>query len=164
MKYLITTTLILLSIQVSGQDFSRSVGIRGGLTSGVTYRQYLNPELAYEGLLSFRESGLQFTILREHFRPTMWQISDGFFVTYGYGGHIGFTNTHSFSFFNRHFHYPKNKFSPLIGMDGYLGLEYQFPGIPVQVGLDYKPFLEMSLYRFFNLSVWDVAFTLKYTF
>ena len=75
MKYLITTTLILLSMEAAGQDFSRSVGIRGGLSSGVTYRQFLNPELAYEGLMSFRKGGLQFTILREHFRPTMWQVS-----------------------------------------------------------------------------------------
>jgi hypothetical protein len=164
MKNGITAILLLLSIQAAGQDFSRSVGIRGGVTSGVTYRQFLNPELAYEGFLSFRQGGLQFTILRQHFRPTMWQVSDGFFVTYGYGGHLGYTHTHSFSFINRHFHYSKKKFSPLIGMDGYLGLEYQFPGIPVQVGLDYKPFAEMSLYQYFRLSVWDVAFTLKYTF
>ena len=164
MKHLIITTLLFLSIHAMGQDFSRSVGIRGGLTSGITYRQFLNPELAYEGLLSFRQSGLQFTILREHFRPTMWQVSDGFFITYGYGGHIGFTNAHTYKVFNKYFHYPQRKFSPLLGIDGYLGIEYQFPGIPVQVGLDYKPFIEVSLYEFFRMSVWDVAFTLKYTF
>ncbi len=93
MKSGITIILIILSINLAGQDFSRSVGIRGGLTSGVTYRQFLNPELAYEGFLSFREGGLQFTILRQHFRPTMWQVSEGFFMTYGYGGHLGYTHT-----------------------------------------------------------------------
>jgi hypothetical protein len=164
MKYLITTLIVLVSVQAAGQDFSRSVGIRGGINSGVTYRQFLNPELAYEGLLSFRQRGLQFTILREHFRPAMWQVSDGFFFGYGYGGHLGFTNSHTYTFLNRHFHYARRKFSPLIGIDGYLGIEYQFPGIPVQVGLDYKPFLEMSLHQFFRMSAWDVAFSLKYTF
>jgi len=61
-------------------------------------------------------------------------------------------------------HRPEKRFSPLIGLDGFLGIEYHFPGIPVLVGLDYKPFFEMSLYQYFQMSAWDVAFTLKYKF
>lgn len=86
MKQYIICALLVFSIQASGQDFMSSAGIRGGLTSGITYRGYLNPELAYEGLLSFRKNGIQFTVLRQHFEPTLWHISDGFFVSYGYGG------------------------------------------------------------------------------
>ena len=164
MKHYIITALLVISIQASGQDFMRSAGIRGGLTSGISYRGYLNPELAYEGLMSFRNNGLQFTLLRQHFRPALWHISDGFFISYGYGVHIGFTNTHSYKHFTKTVHYGEKKFSPLLGLDGYLGIEYHFPGIPVQVGLDYKPFFEMSLREYFQMSAWDVAFTLKYKF
>ena len=164
MKHYIITALLLFSIQVSGQDFMRSAGIRGGLTSGISYRGYLNPELAYEGLLSFRGSGLQFTILRQHFEPALWHIDDWFFVTYGYGGHLGFTNSHTHKHLYKTIHYPDKKFSPLLGLDAYLGIEYHFPSIPVQIGLDYKPFFEMSLYQYFSMSAWDVAITMKYKF
>ncbi|MFC2098712.1 hypothetical protein ACFLTA_08155 [Bacteroidota bacterium] len=164
MKHYIITALLLISIQASGQDFLHSAGIRGGLTSGITYRGYLNPELAYEGLMSFRGSGLQFTILRQHFEPALWHISNGFFAIYGYGGHLGFTNSYSHKHLYKTVHRPDKKFSPLVGLDGYLGIEYHFPGIPVQVGLDYKPFFELSLYEYFQVNAWDVAFTLKYKF
>ncbi|HEC42065.1 MAG TPA: hypothetical protein ENI20_04475 [Bacteroides sp.] len=164
MKHYILTVLLIISIQVSGQDFMHSTGIRGGLTSGITYRGYLNPELAYEGLMSFRGSGLQFTILRQHFEPALWTVSDGFFVTYGYGGHVGFTNSHTHQRLFKTVHRPDKKFSPLIGLDAYMGIEYHFPGIPVQVGLDFKPFFELSLYEYFQMNAWDVAVTLKYKF
>ena len=164
MKHYIIILLLLISFQASGQDFMRSAGIRGGLTSGLSYRGYLNPELAYEGLMSFRGNGLQFTILRQHFEPTLWHISNGFFATYGYGGHLGFTNSYTHEHLFRTVHRSDKKFSPLVGLDGYLGIEYHFPGIPVQVGLDYKPFFEISLRQYFQMSAWDVAFTLKYKF
>lgn len=164
MKHTVITVLLLISIPAGAQDFMRSAGVRGGLTSGISYRGYLNPELAYEGLISFRDNGLQFTLLRQHFEPALWHLSDGFFITYGYGGHAGFTNSQTHRHLYKTVHRPDKKFSPLLGMDGYAGIEYHFPGIPVQIGLDYKPFLEFSLYQYFRMSAWDVAFTLKYKF
>lgn len=164
MRYLIISTLLIISLSASGQDFMHSAGIRGGISSGLTYRAYLNPELAYEGLMSFRGTGIQFTLLRQKFEPALWQLSDGFFVSYGYGGHIGFTNDYSYEHIFRTVHRPDRQFSPLIGMDGYLGIEYHFPGIPVQVGIDFKPYFEMNLYQWFQMNVWDMAFTMKYKF
>jgi hypothetical protein len=164
MKQTILIALLLISLKVAAQDHLRSAGIRGGLTSGLTFRGYLDPQLAYEGLMSFRENGLQFTVLRQHFQSTLWNISDGFFLIYGYGGHLGFTNSHSYELLFRTVHNPDRKFSPLLGLDGYLGMEYHIPGIPVQVGIDYKPFFELSLYQYFQMSAWDLAFTLKYKF
>jgi hypothetical protein len=92
MKQCILIGFLLISLQGSAQDYMRSAGIRGGFSPGLTFRTYLDPQLAYEGLLSFRENGLQFTVLRQHFKPTLWNLSEGFFLTYGYGGHLGFTN------------------------------------------------------------------------
>jgi hypothetical protein len=164
MKQTILIALLLISLKVAAQDHLRSAGIRGGLTSGLTFRGYLDPQLAYEGIMSFRGNGLQLTVLRQHFRSTLWNISDGFFLTYGYGGHMGFTNSQSYEHLFRTVYNPDRKFSPLLGLDGYLGMEYHFPGIPVQVGIDYKPFFEFSLYQYFQMSAWDLAFTLKYKF
>lgn len=156
--------LLITSVPLCGQETSQTAGIRGGVNSGITYRKFLDPSLAYEGLLSFRGEGIQFTVMRQRFEPTLWNITDGFFLVYGYGIHAGFTNARTYTYLGRNYHYGKNKFSPLLGMDGYLGIEYHFPGLPVQAGLDFKPFIELSLHEFFNMSVWDGAFTLKYTF
>ena len=164
MKHFIIITLLFLSMSVSAQDFMHSAGIRGGITSGLTYRAYLNPELAYEGIMSFRGKGLQLTLLRQKFEPALWHLSDGFFVSYGYGGHLGFTNDYSHQHMFKTVHRQDKKFSPLLGLDGYLALEYHFPGIPVQIGLDYKPYFEFALHEWFQMSVWDIAFTLKYKF
>jgi hypothetical protein len=164
MKYYILILLLIISFRVSGQDFNRAVGGRGGITSGITYRAYLNPELAYEGLLSFRKNGLQFTLLRQHFEPALWHINDGFFITYGYGGHLGYTHTRTYRHLYKTVHRADKKFSPVLGIDGYLGIEYHFPGIPVQMGIDYKPFFEFSINQYFQALAWDVAFTLKYKF
>ena len=164
MKQTILPFLLFLSIPLYGQDFMRAAGLRGGTNSGLTYRQFMDPSLAYEGLLSFRGDGLQFTVLRQRFEPALQNFNEGFFLVYGYGCHAGFTNSHTYLIFNRHYHYGTDKFSPLVGMDGYLGLEYYFPDLPILVGVDFKPFIELSLYEFFRINIWDAAFTLKYTF
>ena len=90
MKQAILLFLLTLAIPASAQDFERTAGIRGGINPGITYRQFLDPSLAYEGLLSFRGEGLQFTVMRQRFEPALWTFSDGFFLVYGYGFHAGF--------------------------------------------------------------------------
>ena len=164
MRFFLIIMLVTAGNIAAAQDFPKAVGVRGGWTAGLTYRQFLDPTLAYEGILSFRNSGMQFTVLRQKFEPALQHISDDFFFTYGYGGHVGFLYSNSFKFLFREIHYDSNRFSPLIGVDGYLGIEYHFPTLPFQVGLDYKPFFDFSLYQFFHLGLGDTAFTLKYTF
>lgn len=156
--------VLFLSLPVSAQDNSRAVGLRGGLSSGFTYRQYLDPEIAYEGLLSFRQGGMQFTVSREIIQPAMFEFSEDFFFIYGYGGHIGFNYTDNYNIMFHEYIYYEKRFSPLIGIDGYVGLEYHIPVIPIHVGIDLKPFFEFSLYEIFRLVPWDFGFTIKYVF
>lgn len=156
--------LLFFSLTVHAQDNFRAAGLRGGYSSGFTYRQHLEPELAYEGLLSFRQGGLQFTVLREHVQPVFLEVSDGLFLTWGYGGHMGFNYTdHYHAMFNEYYYYDK-RFSPLIGVDGYVSVEYRIHEVPVQFGLDLKPFFEFSVFEFFRIVPWDFAFTVKYLF
>ncbi len=160
----ITFLLLIFSLPLNAQNYYRSAGIRGGISSGFTYRQFLEPDLAYEGLLSFRKGGIQFSVLRQRLQPTLMHISEDFYFTYGYGGHVGVTYTDTYKFFFREYSHSDKRFSPLIGMDGYLGLEYHFPMLPVQIGLDFKPFFEITVYEFFQMSVCDIGFNIKYTF
>jgi len=156
--------ILLFSVPVQAQNYFRAAGIRGGFSSGFTYRHHLEPELAYEGLLSFRKGGMQLTALREHIQPSLFEFSEDFFFIYGYGGHLGFNYTDNYGFMFHEYYYYEKRFSPLIGIDGYLGIEYHIPTIPVQAGFDVKPFFEFSLFEFFRIVPWDFAFSIKYIF
>jgi len=156
--------ILLFSLPSAAQEYSRAAGLRGGLSSGLTYRQHLAPELAYEGLLSFRKGGLQCTILREYIQPAIFEFSEDFYFAYGYGGHVGYNFTDHYVIMFHEYNYYEKRFSPLIGIDGYIGLEYRIPVIPLQVGIDLKPFFEFSLFEIFRFAPWDLAFNIKYLF
>lgn len=154
-----------LSCGAFSQNYIREAGVRGGLTSGLTYRHYLNDNLAYEALLSFRNGGLQMTILRQIREVTLTEYADNLYFTYGFGAHAGFfyTNKYSFLWYND-FYYTDRKFSPVLGVDGYAGIEYRLTSFPLTLGLDYKPFFEFSSQQFFRLRIWDLGLTVKYRF
>jgi hypothetical protein len=157
--------LSALSLQGFSQVFNREAGIRGGLTSGFTYRQYLDEYLAYEGLLSFRQGGIQFTALRQVTEPESFGISDNLWFVYGYGAHAGFYFSNVYkSMWYHDYYYPQRRLSPVLGIDAYAGLEYRVDEFPITIGLDYKPFFEFSVYQFFRLRLADMAFTVKYRF
>ncbi len=167
MKKLILTILFLISINLFSftQYSNRDIGIRGGITSGITYRQYLRDNFSYEGILSFRQDGLQFTLLRQVHEEAFFEFADNFYLVYGYGAHVGFFYDHQYNlfFFNR-VSYPERRFSPVAGIDGYGALEYRLSSIPLSFAMDYKPFFEISAYQYFKISVWDLALAVKYRF
>lgn len=165
MKKLLLLILSIISLSASAQNSGKEVGIRGGITSGFTYRQYLEHNFSYEGLLSFRKDGLQFTLLRQIHEQTLFEFSDNLYMVYGYGAHAGFfyDSEYRLFMFDRVF-YPERKFSPVFGIDGYGALEYRLSSFPLTLAIDYKPFFEISAYQFFKMSIWDLAFAVKYRF
>ena len=72
----ITILMIILSLPLISQEYDRAIGIRGGVTSGFTYRQFLDEEVALEGLLSFKRGGIQIMLLREIHQPGLIEFSD----------------------------------------------------------------------------------------
>lgn len=165
-KLILFVTLISAVYTVRAQEFMREAGVRGGITAGFTYRQYLDEYLSYESILSFRKAGLQMTMIRQiHEGPSILDLSNNFNFLYGYGAHLGFFFTdHYRPFGYNEFYFPQRKFSPVVGVDAYAGMEYRFDSYPVVIGLDYKPFFEFSMYQFFKLRLWDFAFTARYRF
>jgi len=166
MKQLILIfVLFISSLSCFGQSFTREAGVRGGLTSGLSYRQYLENNLAYEGLLSFRKGGLQFTLLRQIHESSLEEYADNLYFSYGFGAHVGYFYSTKYNFlWYDDFYYSERRLSPLAGIDGYAGVEYRVQEFPITVGLDYKPFFEFSTQEFFRIRIWDLAFTIKYRF
>ena len=155
--------LFLTPVLSEAQNYTRNVGIRGGQTSGFTYRQYMDEGNAYEGLLSFKKDGLQITFLKEFVQPYLSGHIENIYLLWGYGAHVGTNRTSSWEIFSKRF-YDLNSITPLCGIDGYAGIEYRIKEFPLVIGADYKPFFDLAGAKFFSISIWDIAITLKYNF
>ena len=145
------------------QNYTRNAGIRGGLTGGFTYRQYMNDANAYEGILSFKQGGLQLTLLKQFVQPYFTEHSDNIYLVWGYGAHLGTHRTYAFEIFSKKY-YNFNSITPISGLDAFAGLEYRIREIPLIISADFKPFFDLVGIRFFSMSVWDFAISLKYNF
>jgi hypothetical protein len=85
-------------------------------------------------------------------------------MVYGYGAHAGFFYSSDYKFLYNRIFYPDRRFSPVAGIDGFGALEYRLNSFPLTFAIDYKPFFEISPYQYFKISIWDMAFALKYRF
>lgn len=143
----------LLSI-IHAQDYSTGIGLRGGLSNGITVKHFLGDKLAVEGLLMTRWSGFEITGLGE-FHARAFDV-DRLNWYYGLGAHIGFWSGSNTSWGN-----PGTSYT-VIGIDGILGLEYNFSEIPINLSIDWKPAINLVGYSKF----WPDggAFSIRYIF
>ena len=132
MKRLIFILLIAL-ICVFGskaQDYNTGIGLRGGLASGLTVKHFLGENSAVEGIFDSRWHGISLTGLYEIHNQAFNTARLNWY--YGAGGHIGFWDGK----YNTSFNTGTNT---IIGIDGILGLEYNFREIPINLSVDWKP-------------------------
>jgi len=162
MKKYLFLVLLITPLILPAQEYYNSVGFRGGESWGFTYRICSDEENAAEALLSFRDGGMQLTAMKEIFMPVLLKYSNHFFFYKGYGGHLGYSRWNYKNYYENEFHRRYMKASPLLGIDGVLGLEYQLFKYPFTAGLEFKPFAEFGGRRFFRLNLWDFGLTVKY--
>lgn len=164
MKYFTIIGLIILCPYIYAQNYTRSAGFRPGTATGFTYRQYINEENAVEAIVNYTRRSLRITALKQYFRPAFYEIADNLNFVYGYGAHIGLYYTNRFKILNKSYKLEEWRYSPIFGLDGYLGLEYNIREFPVIIGIDIKPFFEFSTSRFFYIFLDDTALSLKFRF
>jgi hypothetical protein len=165
-RFLLSCWLVTSALTLAAQDYEGAVGLRGGVSSGITYKIVLNDERAFEGIFSFRRRGIQLTGLVLNHQPFLFKVSDKIFAYHGMGVHVGYYgrgrcrhNTNS-----RHECDYSRDFSPSIGIDGMLGVEYRILKIPLILAVDYKPYIDVFGQQFFYSNFYDFAFAAKYTF
>jgi hypothetical protein len=170
MKKKITLALVILlgaSATINAQYLNRQAGIRSGTTGGL-FIQYSEPagnaERGLYGLLSFRKNGLQVTGLRIFYETSLSEASPELFFIWGYGGHAGFVITDNLNFFGEKFYFRGERFCPLVGVDVWAGIEYRFPTVPLSVGLNLKPYLELTFPSFVSIVPVDLGISIGYTF
>lgn len=164
MRNFLFTLLIFLSLQSYGQFYPLEAGGLGGVSSGLSFRAYLNEHISYEALLSFRNEGAQLHLFRQTHSELHYMEEGSVNLVYGFGSHVGFYYSDTYTVFFQNVNFGRTLFSPVLGTDGFVGIEYRFHEIPISFGLIYKPYMELSYRQIFVINLWDFGFTFKYRF
>lgn len=114
--------LMVATLTVSAQDYNWAIGVRGGALSGLTAKKNLGGN-AVEAGLSLGAHTINVDATYQWQQPI---IADGFHLYYGVGAYAGLYTSENVG----HLH---------LGAEGVVGLEYQIPGAPIALSLDYRP-------------------------
>jgi len=164
MRQITIILLLTLSASVFSQFHTKELGFRGGYSSGITFRANIDETLSYEAQLSYRHEGAIFTMLRlNHLDMGMDKNGNWKFI-YGMGVHAGFYFTDSYRIFFKEIYYSQNLFSPVVGVDGYIGIDYLLEYLPISFGISFQPHMEISLRQIFAINLWDFGIHVKYRF
>lgn len=144
--------------QNESSSYQTALGVKvwnnGG---GVSLKHFVTNNNALEGIGYFWNRGVRITGLYEfHFDI---EGAPGLKWYAGPGAHVGFYNNGYYydTFGNRH---GSNTY---IGIDGVLGLDYKFTGVPLNLSLDWQPSFEFGDNRGFMYS-WGglgIRYTIK---
>lgn len=166
MKYFILLIgIVLLPFLGQSQEYWHAIGVRGGLSSGFSFKKFLDDENAFESILSFKR-GINIILLKEMHQPRYNQYSENIYVFHGFGGHFGFLSDDYANEEIKVFRATLNRgpWVPVVGLDAIMGIEYRFETVPVVFGLEYKPYFDLFAKDIFDLHMWDFALSLKYTY
>lgn len=151
-----------------GGGYQTAIGLRGGFTSGLTVKHFLNETNAIEGIIGSRWFGLNIAGLYTWHFPAFatpglkWQL--------GVGGRVGF---YEGRYYYRHlrrnscndpnnpncYAYWERRSFTAIGVLGIGGLEYQFADIPLTLSLDFMPNVYINHY---GPGFIDASFSIRY--
>lgn len=143
-KIVLTLTLVIFfTAFISAQDYNTGVGLRLGFSNGLTVKHFVSRKSAFEGLLSTRWRGFELTGL--------YEVHDNAFDVnrlnwyFGGGAHVGFWNgDYTYGRWGREgYNYV------VVGIDGILGIEYNFSEFPINISLDWKPAFNLTGYSGF---------------
>lgn len=156
MKRIIIICLIVFCFSTisNAQDYRTGIGLRGGYFTGLTIKHFLGTKTAFEGIVASRWRGFGVTGLFEFHNQAFQTERMKWYI--GFGGHAGFWNGDNTNWGTRGTSYT------VIGIDGILGLEYNFLEIPFNIGIDWKPTLNLSGYSGFWAD--DGAISIRYIF
>lgn len=156
--------MISTSFSSFAQDYERAFGIKFGNDPGVFYRKFSDYKNSFETIATFNRGGFQLTLLREFYNPVLLDITDQFFVYYGFGLEFGYTlySKEGYKFNGEDY----RKFEPEggFGVCAVLGLEYHLLKYPVALSLDYLPEFQFYFPHSFYNNNFNIAFSISYTF
>ena len=155
-------SLLLLLIGITAvtanaqKDYKAGIGFRLGPSAGISVKYFLNEKAAIDGIFSSRWHGSILHGLYEIHQDVF--STNNFNFYYGGGAHIGFWNLDG----EYHPWFDGTGSHSVFGIDGVVGLEYNFDEIPFGMSIDWKPMLNITDYTGFWMD--DIGLTIRYTF
>lgn len=130
-RIFLSLSLLVISLTCFAQEYKTGLGLRAGLGYGFTAKHFISQKDALEGLFVTRWNGINFTGLYE-IHNTAFNV-DHLYWYFGGGAHIGFWNGTHTPWGSRIGSYT------VIGIDGIIGIEYNFQEVPINISADWKP-------------------------
>lgn len=151
---LVTVFLILVSKTESrAQSYKNAIGIRVGNFNGLSFKTMTRENRSVDLNLAFNSSSdysyVRFTGLYEFYSPT--ELTPGLFWYAGPGASIGSKRNKRLDSSNL-----------LLSVNGVLGLDYKFASDPINLSLDWVPFLEVTPDA--ALDMGSLGLSIRYTF
>jgi hypothetical protein len=157
MKKVVLFFAILFSAQVVlAQDYTTAFGVRLGASNGLTLKHFTKSDVALEGILSFRYRGFNFTGLYEkHFSEVFKVNRLNWFI--GGGANIGVIDRNRYRWYDER----DDGNVVMLGIDGIIGLEYNFEEVPLNISLDWKPVINLT-----DVYFWadEIGLSVRYVF
>lgn len=160
--------LLLFTTVVIGQDYDKQVGLRLGVTSGISGKVIKSDRTAIEGVLGFRDGGIQIYGLLESYHPIIKTNSTHWMWYFGGGGHLGYINGYNkvrrWSNSSGYYYEEERISGMVIGLDAVFGTDYTFNKVPITLSLEFKPYIELQAFRQVKVNFWDFGFGIAYRF
>lgn len=155
----IAVFLLLTTATIAGsaQNIDKAIGLRMSPLPGITFQMFQSKSTAIELLFQRAYGGYQVTGLYELHNPAFDVPHLYWYV--GGGAHVGTYFWGNSARWNRDYDGP-GQF--VLGVDGILGLEYQFMDVPFMISVDWKPGFNLIGPGTFLHD--DGAVSLRYTF
>ncbi|MEO0470966.1 MAG: hypothetical protein AAF206_15170 [Bacteroidota bacterium] len=125
------TLVFFLPSRTHAQDYSSALGLRAGTAAGITFKQFISYQGAIEFQAVYRRAGFRGVLLLAHHMSLGKKTNTYIFI--GGGGHYGYNSVIN----------SDNRAYRVAGVDGILGIEYEFPYAPLSVSLDWKPYYDL---------------------
>ncbi|MBN1338684.1 MAG: hypothetical protein JXA03_05135 [Bacteroidales bacterium] len=159
----IFTLIILLSSMITHAQEDLSAGVRMGDLSGFSVRIRDQNMLGAEIIGGWRDGGFTLTGLVQSSRSLHAAGIKQLFFIRGGGAHAGYTQWDGYDNFgwyenNNSCHTP----SPVFGLDVMAGIEYHVIHVPLQISLDYKPYMEFYSFQPVRVDLWDIGLSVRY--
>lgn len=167
-KTIILIIAFLFTFGLSAQVYEKQVGIRMGVTSGISGKVIKDDRTAIEGTLGFRNGGIQLYGLLEAYHPLIKTNTIHWMMYFGGGGHVGFINGYeTVRRWSNTAGYYREEYriaGPVIGIDAVFGTDYTFHKVPITLSIEFKPYLELQAFQMVKVKFWDFGFGIAYRF
>ncbi|SEF89320.1 hypothetical protein SAMN03080598_01793 [Algoriphagus boritolerans DSM 17298 = JCM 18970] len=155
--YPVRTFLESSALPAGPSGYTTAIGVRGGYTSGLTLKHFVNNKAAVEIIVgASRWRGTSLTGIYEWHKKNALEVPELSWV-YGVGARLGFYDGRDYyDGYGGKCNDPRNPKCPAywgdrsfaaIGIVGIGGLEYKFRDAPLTIGIDLIPYFYFQHYR-----------------